>query len=245
MPWPWMSVGSLLQQAQNQTLRTSSPTWSDDIPGGWPLGMDTSSTSPAPATPAVQETAGGLSWADVGYITMGAGAASQLVGTFFSVRAQQSEQKALSLSMEHESSMAAHNARAAEQEAQSIVRGGQHDIAIATMQAGADKSAARADAAGRGVLLGVGSAAEIEASINLVKEMDVMAIRSNTAQAAAAARTRGVNARNAVRLGLMSARNARRNAGNDFLPVAGAASSLLTTGSRIGAQWVTDRNRST
>jgi hypothetical protein len=110
-----------------------------------------------------------------------------------------------------------------------------------TLQAGQEKSALRAATGGSGTVVGAGSAAEVQASIDLVKEMDVRAIRVNAAGAAGAARTRAVNHLNTALLGRVSARNLRRGAGNDFLSSAAASGSLLDSGSKL---WWQTRGRS-
>ncbi len=191
-----------------------------------------------PTAPKTQ--GGGLSIGDSLFL---AGAAAGAVGAVFEVRSAQSRLKTQSLSLQHESAISAITAREAEVEAQSVLEGADREIGALTAQAGAEKGARRAVMAGRGVQLGVGSTAEVQASGELIKELDVMAIKTNAARAAAGARTRGVNARNSSMFAAVSARNARRSAGNDLTSAAAGASSLLFSGSRLGAQWATDRYR--
>jgi hypothetical protein len=75
--------------------------------------------------------------------------------------------------------------------------------------------------------LGAGSAAEVQASGKFIEAVDKMSIDLNTANAAAAARTQGVNALNRGLLVGVSARNRRRSAGNDLLSLGAAGTSLL------------------
>lgn len=183
------------------------------------------------------------SWQTAGAIMVVAGAFGSAINALFSVRAEQSAQKMQRLSLEHEASMAAINARQAEVEAQSIVQASHREIGALSLEAEAAKGGRAATMAGRGIQLGVGSAAEVQATGDYVKQSDIMAIGVNAARGAAAARTRAVNASNTSLFASISARNARRTAGNDFLPVAAAGSSLLDSGARFGAYWVTDRRR--
>lgn len=251
----WLTVGQMLQfavlQDRRQALQGPAPT----APAS-PVAATAAARAAAPrentsspewvaaesgAGGATPDSAGGLSWQTTGLLMFGAGALASTVGTFFAVKAQQEQLKAQASSLEYEASMSAMNARAAELDAQTIAQSGQRDIALTTMQAGAQLSAARAQTGGAGVRLNTGSTAEVEASIKYVKEADVMAIGMNTAREAAATRTRAVGARNAATLGRVSAQNMRRSAGSAALPYGAAAGTLLTSASRLGAQWATDR----
>lgn len=198
----------------------------------------------AAAAPASGGGGLGLSWQTTGMIMAGAGAASAAIGAFFEVKSQQNRMKAQALSLEHEATMSAIAARSAEREAQSIIEASHQQIGAVTMQAGADAGARAAVMAGRGVRLGVGSAAAVQASGALIRDMDVMAIGVNAARGAADARTSGTNMTNRAMFARMSASNLRRSAGNDFAATSGAFTSLLNSGSRIGSQWATDRRNS-
>ncbi len=190
------------------------------------------------------ETApGGFNMSDAGAVAFAAGAASAAIGALFSVRAEQSRAKAQALSLEHEASMAAINARQAEVEAQSILQGSHRDIAAVTLQAGQDKAALRAQTGGAGLAVGAGSAGEVQASIDLVKELDTRAIRINAVAGAGAARMRRTNQLNTALLGRVSARNLRGTAGNDAIGATAATASLLDSGGRLWAQRASDRYR--
>lgn len=228
----WLSIPQLVDAAIAEDAGREVTTSSDWIEAE--TGAGGVVTPPAPAS-------SGLSWQELGAITYGVGGAAAAVGAFFSVRSEQSKLKAQSLSLEHEAAMSAINARAAEREAQSIIEGSQRDIAAVTLRGGAERASLRAQTGGSGALVGAGSAAEVEASMKLIQELDVMAIRTNAARGAAAARTQGVNERNRGALASMSARNLRRTAGNDLTSVSALQTSLLLSGSRLGAQWATDR----
>ena len=163
------------------------------------------------------------------------------IGTFFSVRSDQNSLKAQSLSLEHEETMSASAARNAERTAQSIIESSQHEVGRVTAQAGADKATRSAVMAARGVALDSASATEVQATGEFIKQADVMGIGVNAAEAAAAARTRGVNARNNSAFARLSARNVRASAGNDFAPFAALSATLVGGASRMGMQYATDR----
>lgn len=182
------------------------------------------------------------SWQGFGAATAIVGALTSAAGSFFSAQSSKSELKSQALSQEFEASQSARAARAAEQEAQSIKESARYDVAAVTAKAGADKASLRAQRGGSGVLIGVGSASEAQVSIDLVKEIDVLNIRTNAARAAGAARTQAQAASTNSKLASVSAQNLRGTA-RSISPFSGAASSLLTSATRIGSQWVTDRRR--
>lgn len=167
------------------------------------------------------------------------GALTSGIGSFFSAKSQKAELEASALSKQFEATESARTARRAENEAQSIQQSAHHEIAAVTARAGAQKAAFRAARGASGVRIGVGSAAEADASIDLVKEVDVLTVSSNAARAAAATRLQGVNAANNSSLAAVSARNLRGTA-KSISPLSEGATSLLTSATRIGAQWVTD-----
>jgi hypothetical protein len=193
-----------------------------------PIGTD-SVLAPSPA--------GGLDHATLGGILLGAGALASTVGSFFAVRSAQSAQKSQALSMEFEASMAALNARRAEQSAQDAMKAGGAAIARRTLAAGQEAGSAAATMAGRGIASGVGSAAEVQASIALAKEIDTMSITANAVREANAARTGAVNYRTRASLAGLSARNLRGSAGNDLAAGAAAGGSVLGLAARIGERW--------
>lgn len=234
--YPYFSVSQLMRQSQGPqepgdggfTFTSREQPYNE---GGFSVG--------APRAEAPRST----DWSTAGTVVSIAGSAAAAVGALYAVRSNQNAAKSQALSLEFEASMSALNARAAEREAQSIERGGEREAGAVQLQAAATKSSARAGAAARGVLVGAGSAGEIQASIDFVKEADVMAIGVNAARAAAAARTQGVNASNSALLAGVSARNARRNAGNDFTAASALSTSLLFSSGQIMSQLATDRRR--
>lgn len=233
--YPWLTVSQLFdwtlleeQQAalapQGPRENTASPDWIEAETGAGGV-----------------VARSGMSLETAGMLMVVGGTASAAIGAWSSARSEQNRAKSQALSLQHESTMSAITARDAEAEAQAIVESAHQDIGTLTLQAGAEEGERAAVMAGRGIVLGEGNAAEVQASGQFIKEVDVMSIGVNAARAAAAARTRGVNFRNQSLLSGISARNVRRSAGNDLLPASAAAGSLLTSGARLGAQWATDR----
>lgn len=175
------------------------------------------------------ETAGGI--AGFGAIMQGAGAISSAIGAFYAARAQRYTARSARLNLEFQGTIADINARAAEQDAQFLIESGQLEKLKSTLQFGAAKATARTRRAASGLQAGVGSAAEVQASIEAVKEIDSLTIDKNSLRAAGAARTRAVNFRNVALMSRVSALNVADSA-RSLRPGMAAFTSLLgSTGS--------------
>lgn len=85
------------------------------------------------------------------------------------------------------------NAQMMERQYQATLRASERAIVSKTMAAGQVKSAQRAALAANGVAVGEGSAAELQASTDIVKEMDVNQMRSNALNEAWGYRWKGVS----------------------------------------------------
>lgn len=196
--------------------------------------------------PSVWNSPGAESWLNpdnialAGMILEIGGALTGAVGAFFAADAQKDQLKSQAMAAEHQQNMAAINARNAEREADAIMRDAERDIARVTMRAGAEKSARRASLAAGGIRLGVGTAAEIQATGDLLKEMDVYTVNSNAVRASNAARLRAVDIRNQGRAAGVSARNLFATSAS-LSPGVSAGTSLLSSAGRIARQWASDR----
>ena len=71
------------------------------------------------------------------------------------------------------------NAQIMERQAQGTLRAAEKAIVTKTMQAGQMKSSQRARLAANGIAVGVGSAAELQASTDIIKEIDTNQLKSN------------------------------------------------------------------
>jgi len=184
---------------------------------------------------------GGMSaLASAGLILGIAGALNSAIGSFYAAKTQKYQLKSQKLAAEFQRSMSALNARNAEVQAQNIMEAGQRQIGQYTMRAGQQKGAARASLAARGVQAGVGSAAEVMATGDVVTEIDVLTINSNTVRQAAAARMQGVNYMNEAAMAGLTAQNLGVTAGT-IKPVGIAASSLLGSAGQVAGQWAVAR----
>lgn len=178
--------------------------------------------------------------ANAGLILSVLGGINQAIGGFYAAKSAQYQANSQALNYGFESDLAAINARTAEYDAQSILDAGQNQTAAYTMEAGQRKAAAKTSMAARGVVMGEGAARDVEASMDIVKDIDVLTINSNAVRAAEAQRTQGTNYRNQALMYDVSAQNARRTA-RSISPGMALGASLLNSASSIAAQWIPKR----
>ena len=152
----------------------------------------------------------------------GAGAVSSAAGSFYSAKMTKNQ-------LAFEASMADINARIAELGARSAFEQGQQQVASLTMQAGQLKGRQRASMAANGIDLGTGSAAEVQASAEIMKEIDKNTLESNAIKSAWGYRTEAAN--------LQSSAIAKRGSASGISPFAAGASSLLTSGAQVASAW--------
>jgi hypothetical protein len=164
------------------------------------------------------------------------------IGTYYSLYGQRNQLKAQALNAEFQATQSAIAARAAALEASQILKAGRMAFAIRGLVEAQDIGATRANAAARGVVVGKGSAGEIEKSQRLAAEIDKRTLRTNSERAAAAARERGANLGAESMLARASAANLRASA-STINPALGAAGSALGSSGSILAQWANYNGR--
>ncbi len=121
------------------------------------------------------------------------------------------------------------NARIAELGAQAELRDGHQRIAQATAQYGQLKSRQRAAMAANGIALDEGSAADVEASTDAMREADRATLEINAMRAAFGQRMQASNARSQAAM-------SRANAAG-ISPGLSAATSLLGSAGRVASGW--------
>jgi len=166
----------------------------------------------------------------------GAGALSSIIGSFFSASAQKSSLKFQSEMADTNARIADTNARIAELGAQSTLMSGQKEVGRLTMKAGMMKSSQRASMAANGIDLGVGNAAEVQASTDIMKEIDSNQITANAVRSAWGYKIQALNARNES----VSASNSAliKNATADGIsPLSAAGTSLLSGAGKVAQSW--------
>lgn len=159
------------------------------------------------------------------YLSLGlqaAGMASGAVGSFYSAR--MSKRK-----LAFEAGMADINARLAETGAQQELFKGQAEVGALTLQAGQLKSRQRTAMAANGIVMGEGSAAEIQASTDIMAAIDKNTIEANAVRSAWGLRTQGAN--------YQSEAIAKRGTAGSISPFSAGASSLLTSAGRVASSW--------
>ncbi|MFV0602027.1 MAG: hypothetical protein ACK5NE_09470 [Brachymonas sp.] len=128
-----------------------------------------------------------------------------------------------------QAALAEANARNAERSAQSTLAQGNQEAAALTLKAGQLKGRQRAALAAGGVDLGVGSAAEIQASTDVMKEIDTNTLLANATRTAWGHRTQATNYQNEA---LAARANAKASS-----PGAALATSLLGSATKVASSW--------
>jgi len=169
-----------------------------------------------------------------------AGAVGQMFGTYYAMKAQQYQLESQSLSLEFQKDISQINARQAEFQAQKTLEAGGRQAGAVTMKYGKIKGSQRAAMAASGGVIGEGSYAAVEATTDLMKEIDVLTINANTVRAAENARTQSTNyGIQATMLGV-SSKNAMAGA-QSIDPFAGAGTSLLGSATSIATTLYRDK----
>jgi len=185
---------------------------------------------------------GGFSQETFAAIAAVAGFATSAVGTFYSLEAQKDQLKTQALNLEFQREMSQINARIAEEQAQLVLMEGHREVGRLTMAAGRETATRRARIGARGIVAGVGSAAEELASVEIVKQRGIRDINSAAMREANALRAQGVNFQNAALLTGVSGRNARRTAGG-ISPAFGAVGRFGSDAGQIALALTLDRRR--
>ncbi len=155
-------------------------------------------------------------------IGTGIGAIGSAIGTY-----QQS--KSLRSQLRYQAAIAEINQRLSESSAQQAMQQGHQQVAATTMRYGAVKSSQRAAMAANGVDLGVGSAAEVQASTDILKDIDKNTIEANAIRQAFGYRTQGTGFANQA---LMD-----RTSASSISPASSGFSTLLGSATKVAGSW--------
>ena len=151
-----------------------------------------------------------------------AGALMSAAGSYYGAKSQRS-------ALDFQADIAAINARFAELGAQQELIRGEQQIGAQTLRAGKLKSRQRAALAANGVDVGEGSAAELLASTDIVKEIDSNTLNANAVRIALGYRMQAVSMQNDALI--------RRATAEGINPLGSAASTLLTSGGSVAKSW--------
>lgn len=168
------------------------------------------------------------------------GAINSAVGSYYQAQAAEYQYKSQASNLAFQSDMAKINQRRAEFQAYTIMEAGARQIGAQTMKAGQVKGAATASMAARGIQLGVGSAAEVIATTDLMKEIDTLTLNTSRVRAAEEAKMQAVNYGTQASMLGVSASNALATAGS-ISPFGSAMTSLLGSASSLSSAWYQNR----
>lgn len=167
------------------------------------------------------------SFAEMGPILQVGGMVNSIFGSYYADEAKKYQLKSQALSLEHKQDMAEITARMQEKQAQQIYRAYNKQIQIKTLQAGAAKATAKTSFRARGIDINVGSTANVFASSDIMKEIDLLTMNSNKVRAANEMRLRGTQTEIAGTMLGVSANNMFRSA-KTIDPFLNMTTTLLT-----------------
>jgi hypothetical protein len=155
--------------------------------------------------------------------------ASSFIGVIGDSMLAKTQAKAQKSQLQFQRDMAQINARINERTAQSVLDAGQKQIGRLTMRAGQVKSSQRVAMAANGISLDQGSAVEVQATTDMIKEIDSNTIEANAVRSAWGYRTNSVNYSNEALLSDASAKSINPNQS--------ASSTLLTGATGVAGNW--------
>lgn len=164
------------------------------------------------------------------------GAATSAIGGYFGAATQQANLRGSAAMADANARIATVNARTAELGAQSVLQQGQQQIGALTLKAGQLKGTQRTALAANGVDLGEGNAAEILASADFMKEIDVNTLTANAIRSAWGYRTQGLNAQTQA-MNFTNQANAARAERKAISPLAVTGTSLLGSAGSVASSW--------
>lgn len=167
----------------------------------------------------------------IGGATMAAGGAAR------SAQQQQYELRSRALGYDFAAKMAELNARMVDMQARYVVQAGRREAMVVGLRAGQMEGTARATMAARGLDLGVGTPPEILTTSEMMKEIDLLTINSNTSREVAAVRAEAASYRSQAIMDRASATNLRGSAGL-IDPRREMVTSLLGSASQLSAMWL-------
>jgi hypothetical protein len=174
--------------------------------------------------------------AQVAMVSQIGGAAAGGIGAFFGSGTQKENLRGAAAVSEANARIADTNARIAELGAQSVLDQGQTQAGTLTMRAGQLKSSQRVALAANGVDVGTGSAADVQATTDLMKEVDTNTLTANAVRTAWGYRTQGINAQTQA----MNLRNdalSKRAMGSGISPLGATTTSLLGSAGNVASSW--------
>jgi hypothetical protein len=174
--------------------------------------------------------------AQASLVTQAGGAISSAIGGYFGAKSSKAALASQAATLNGQAAIADTNARIAELGAQSALMQGEKQVASITLKAGQLKSSQRAAMAANGIDLGEGSAAEIQASTDIMKEVDSNTITANAVSNAWGYKTQATNYKNEALMKRTGADSVSASAGS-ISPFSAAATSLLGGATSVASSW--------
>lgn len=131
------------------------------------------------------------------------------IGAYSEAVGQEMQLDTSAISADHQAVMDGYGAAQARLAAQSVVQEGRRERGRYGLRAAQEQGAERASAAARGVQLGAGSAAEVQASLKYAQAVDQLTIDSNTLRQRQALDRQALSLRNRAEMNRVSAINLR------------------------------------
>jgi|APGre2960657468_1045069.scaffolds.fasta_scaffold18296_2 hypothetical protein len=156
-----------------------------------------------------------------------AGMIGSIASSYYGAKAQQYQLDSQAMTLQFQKDIAGINARQAEVTAQGILQAGEKQSAMMSLKYGKAKGSQRAAMAASGGVIGEGSNKEIEATNDLMKEIDILQINANTVRSAENARTQSQNYLTQAAMYGVSANNMTASS-KSIDPFSAAGTSLLT-----------------
>jgi hypothetical protein len=166
----------------------------------------------------------------------GLGAVHQAVGAYYQAKSQRLSLRGQASALQYQQRMSQLNQRIVAREAIATFQEAQKMIGRAAMQHGAAQSQARAAFAARGGQAGVGSSAEVLASMRYAQEADAMAMNAQAVRQREAMMTQRVDIANQGMMAGVQA-SAVLSGARSILPGSAMIGSLLGSTGNMLAQW--------
>ena len=168
------------------------------------------------------------------------GAIGSAFSSYYAAKSQQYQLESQAMTMQFQKDIAGINARQAEVNAQGVLFARDQQIASTTLKYGKVKGAQRAAMAANGGTIGVGSNVDIEATTELMKEIDKNTINASAVRAAENQRIQAQNYKTSAVMAGISADNLRTSA-SSISPFGSAFTSLLTSATSISGTMYRDK----
>lgn len=159
------------------------------------------------------------------------------VGSYYDAKTQKYGLLSAAQNAEFQAGISSLNARNAEVDAQATLEAGQAAVGMRSMQGAQERAGAKVADAASGVQAGVGSAAEVQASMRLAEQIDAGVISKNAVRQAWGRRAEAADAQNQANLAMTEAAHLRRTA-KKINPYLSAASTLMGGASQVASRWV-------